>query len=494
LSICTTSLCLNGGTCVESSNSLGYLCQCQAGFAGPICQTNVNECLSCPCYNNGTCYDRVNGYECYCPPGYNGLRCEFETNDCSSSPCVVGQCLTQRPFGYRCLCPQGRTGLRCEIRINECDSRPCKNGGQCTQMNPFGFQCRCPPGYQGMYCEIAINPCDSCPCLNGGSCLSRGLTSWQCHCKCGYTGARCESVVNECANNPCRNGGTCTQPKPCGFVCACPQEPIAFYGTYCENSFTQPTNCIHSAQHTLFFKGDSLGRLRFKDIMDNVFTAYNTENINNRNVCPPAFTLVGNACFKLLGDRLYDWNEAKTQCTLLNSHLTWFQSPQELDLVKAWLSNLVLMNDIWIGGKADNENWNWEMNNTVVPAGLLTQNWAPGKPSNTNNKKATAMLMSRASGLLFSNEHPDKGEYLALCKKGAFIFDNSVTKLTPITQINAVDSDGILFSIIFFSFKYTKLGKVKFRPVRSNRFKIMNLKFHYMQKKMRPRKFLFQCM
>ena len=226
------------------------------------------------------------------------MRCEFETNDCSSAPCVVGQCITQKPYGYRCICPQGRTGIRCETRINECESIPCKNGGICSQLNPFGFQCRCAPGFQGMFCEIAINPCDSNPCLNGGTCACNGGTQWQCACRCGYTGSRCEQVVNECANNPCRNGGTCTQPKPCGFVCACPQEPVAYYGVYCENSYSKPSStCIYSGQQTLFFRGQQLGRLRFKDIVKNVYTAFNTENINNRNVCPATFTLVGNGKF-----------------------------------------------------------------------------------------------------------------------------------------------------------------------------------------------------
>jgi hypothetical protein len=488
MNICTGTLCQNGGTCIESSNQLGYVCQCQAGFMGQICQMNINECLSSPCYNNGTCYDRVNSYQCFCPPGFNGLRCEFETNDCSSAPCLYGQCVTQRPFGFMCVCPQSRTGVRCDVRINECASAPCKNGGLCTQLNPFGFQCQCLAGYQGMFCEISINPCDSSPCLNGGSCASRGTQSWQCACRCGYTGARCESVINECANNPCRNGGTCTQPKPCGFVCACPQEPVPFYGQYCEFAFNQPggnnngfnpsfnnPRQIHSAEHTLFFRSASpssnnqhssasavntIGRLKFKDIVENVLTAYNTENINNRNVCPATFTLVGNACYKILGETTYAWPAAKSQCLSLGSHLAWFASAQELDLVKAWLNGIGLItSDIWIGGKLDHSNWLWDFNNTGIPLGVLMQNWAPGKPTPRNTattpaspsssqafdfgfKKHRAMLMSRHAGFLFADEDADKGEYLALCKRAAFFLDNSVARVIPVHEIHAVDVEG----------------------------------------------------
>jgi hypothetical protein len=37
---------------------------------------DVNECLSNPCTNGGTCKDNVNGYTCTCAPGYNGTNCQ----------------------------------------------------------------------------------------------------------------------------------------------------------------------------------------------------------------------------------------------------------------------------------------------------------------------------------------------------------------------------------------------------------------------------------
>lgn len=463
MSVCVPGLCQNGGTCLDSSSMLGYVCQCQAGYTGQLCQTNINECQSCPCFNKGTCYDLVNGYQCYCPAGYTGTRCEIEINDCSSMPCMTGQCVTQKPYGYMCVCPQGRMGARCETRLNECDSQPCKNGGECTQLNPFGFQCQCTPGYQGMFCEIAINPCDSSPCLNGGACSSSGTTSWQCSCKCGYTGSRCESVINECANNPCLNGGTCTQPKPCGFVCACPQEPVAYYGSLCENSFglgssdhmaDRQHEVIHSAEHTLYFRQPtlndmsftqhqefrSLAKLKFNDIKDNILTAYNTENINNRNVCPATFSLVGSACYKLLGDRTYEWHQAKTQCLLMSSHLAWFSNSQELDLVKAWLSSLVVNNDVWIGGKIEYGKWNWDLNNTAIHSSLLAESWGPGMPAESLAK--SVMYMSRVDGFLFGNEIPDKDGMFALCRKSAFVFDQAVTHVNALDQIKAVDQHG----------------------------------------------------
>jgi len=36
---------------------------------------DIDECLSAPCENNGTCYDLVNSYFCLCVPGYTGPEC-----------------------------------------------------------------------------------------------------------------------------------------------------------------------------------------------------------------------------------------------------------------------------------------------------------------------------------------------------------------------------------------------------------------------------------
>ena len=40
-----------------------------------ICVDIINECLSNPCRNGGTCEDRTNAYSCTCSPGYIGTRC-----------------------------------------------------------------------------------------------------------------------------------------------------------------------------------------------------------------------------------------------------------------------------------------------------------------------------------------------------------------------------------------------------------------------------------
>ena len=39
---------------------------------GKQCEINVDECVSNPCQNDGTCIDDVNGYYCECITGFSG--------------------------------------------------------------------------------------------------------------------------------------------------------------------------------------------------------------------------------------------------------------------------------------------------------------------------------------------------------------------------------------------------------------------------------------
>ena len=39
--------------------------------------TEIDECVSTPCQNGGTCLDLVDFYNCTCLAGYNGTNCEI---------------------------------------------------------------------------------------------------------------------------------------------------------------------------------------------------------------------------------------------------------------------------------------------------------------------------------------------------------------------------------------------------------------------------------
>jgi hypothetical protein len=47
------------------------------GWSGPNCNIDVDECLSSPCENGGTCAQGLGVFECTCVEGYEGAACFF---------------------------------------------------------------------------------------------------------------------------------------------------------------------------------------------------------------------------------------------------------------------------------------------------------------------------------------------------------------------------------------------------------------------------------
>ena len=58
-------------------------------ITGHNCEENLDECLSNPCQNGGTCHDKDNGYICNCSPGYLGLYCEHDVAVCNTGNSTI---------------------------------------------------------------------------------------------------------------------------------------------------------------------------------------------------------------------------------------------------------------------------------------------------------------------------------------------------------------------------------------------------------------------
>ena len=54
---CLSNPCNNGGTCTDLKDDI--LCECQSGYSGKFCENENDECLSDPCYQGATCVDKV---------------------------------------------------------------------------------------------------------------------------------------------------------------------------------------------------------------------------------------------------------------------------------------------------------------------------------------------------------------------------------------------------------------------------------------------------
>ncbi|KAF5892830.1 protocadherin Fat 4, partial [Clarias magur] len=170
---CTNNPCHNGGNCkrrlgvgqdmmttesvpvilVSNRPLQPYVCNCRPGYAGSLCETDINECLPSPCHNGGTCHNLVGGFSCSCPEGFTGMACERDVNECLSNPCKNGALCQNFPGGFNCLCKSGFAGKTCDSIINYCECNPCFNGGSC-QSRVEGYYCHCPFGVFGKHCEL----------------------------------------------------------------------------------------------------------------------------------------------------------------------------------------------------------------------------------------------------------------------------------------------------------------------------------------------------
>lgn len=87
------SPCYNGGSCIVGARSTpsatNYTCLCPPGFAGPLCEINIDDCVDHECQNGALCVDGINSYRCVCrDPTTSGEFCEqlnsFASNGANS--------------------------------------------------------------------------------------------------------------------------------------------------------------------------------------------------------------------------------------------------------------------------------------------------------------------------------------------------------------------------------------------------------------------------
>uniref|UniRef100_A0A672MFB7 Delta-like protein n=1 Tax=Sinocyclocheilus grahami TaxID=75366 RepID=A0A672MFB7_SINGR len=202
-----SNVCGPHGRCISQPGG-NFTCTCELGFTGTYCHENVNDCVSNPCRNGGTCIDGISSFQCFCPDGWEGDLCDLNVNECSRSPCKnAGRCVDLVNDFY-CECANGWKGKTCHSRESQCDAATCSNGGTCYDHGDT-FRCACPPGWRGSTCNTAkSSTCASSPCLNGGTCVGGGDT-FTCICKDGWEGPTCAQNINDCNPHPCYNGGIC---------------------------------------------------------------------------------------------------------------------------------------------------------------------------------------------------------------------------------------------------------------------------------------------
>ncbi|XP_052789096.1 protein crumbs-like isoform X2 [Mya arenaria] len=193
---CDVISCQNGGNCQIVNNGLNWKCACPTYYGGVKCEIE-GPCVRNPCHNNQStgCTQNItttpHTYQCTCKAGWTGQNCSEDIDECVSSPCRNGGTCNNNPGSYMCACANGYTDSTCQTDIDECASSPCLNDGTC--LNEIGrYECNCnDTGWEGEQCEVDVNECEvSTPCYNSATC-SNSNGSYSCMCPDGYEGPTC---------------------------------------------------------------------------------------------------------------------------------------------------------------------------------------------------------------------------------------------------------------------------------------------------------------
>jgi Notch-like protein len=278
---CATDPCSNQGVCIDEIGF--YSCNCtDTGYEGVDCEVDFNDCLGDPCLNNGTCSDDgsiPNAFNCTCESGYSGTFCEIDPPPCEDMPCLNNGTCTEdlTNLTYECACTEAYTGTNCELDV-VCASSPCTNNGTCVDAvdDSSLFTCTCEAGYTGATCEIEVDGCEAEPCHVAGtsSCFNLGAALFDCKCLDGWSGEFCE--IHDFCNGTqsCENGGTCVLATS---TCNCVE---GFMDEFCE------TEVVGNVTYTVAYvltDGETIDSVKQLFILA-MYTGDDWENNYNINV------------------------------------------------------------------------------------------------------------------------------------------------------------------------------------------------------------------
>ena len=217
---CLSTPCQNGGTCANLINS--FTCDCTGmpksasqfeksglGYESTLCEEETDECLSTPCQNGGECDDQINQFVCNCTgTGFEGVVCEENIDECLSTPCLVA-CRAPAEFDV------------IEFRTAPLARTPCS--GTCARATSAGR----PRTARRVSTTARSSPARTTAPASTGTTRSLpgmiGHSRFTCDCVTapGWEGRHCEIDTDECLSTPCQNDQPCVD-VVAGFTCVMP--------------------------------------------------------------------------------------------------------------------------------------------------------------------------------------------------------------------------------------------------------------------------------
>nr|XP_058960272.1 uncharacterized protein LOC131787202 [Pocillopora verrucosa] len=134
-SACVDNPCRNNATCQTGFTDKGYRCLCTAGFKGPRCKKDFDECAAgkANCSADAVCNNTKGSYNCTCKQGYYG-----DGNICrSASTCkeIFDRNVSQRSQVYPLMFGSQTIPVFCHMR-----NFGCGDGGWTLAMKIAGTQ------------------------------------------------------------------------------------------------------------------------------------------------------------------------------------------------------------------------------------------------------------------------------------------------------------------------------------------------------------------